>query len=191
MRYSSVEWTAVLPRNPRRRFGFLVCIKWRLPALLRRTLPPAVILKRLAADFLVLMPFGRRIVNPLSLKKSAQYRLDANREARGIFGAKSGNRKSEKSGNDGTRAAFPARSAAMSKSDGALAPKGACPEICYQDLMLSAWAASLGTGFWICDCGPQREFAGLLGAEKRKSEKREIGKRRHACQVPCSDVKER
>ena len=43
----------------------------RRPALLRRTLPRAVILKRLIADFFVLMPLGRRIYQ-LS-KKSAHY----------------------------------------------------------------------------------------------------------------------
>src|SRR5260370_32456768 len=75
MRYSSVECTAVLPRRLRRRLGPLVGIKGRRPELLRKTLPPAVILNRLAADFFVLIPFGRRIDYPLALKKSAQYRL--------------------------------------------------------------------------------------------------------------------
>jgi hypothetical protein len=62
IRYSSVLCTRVLPRNDRRRLGFLVCIKCRRPALSLNTLPFAVILNRFAADFLVLMPFGRRIV---------------------------------------------------------------------------------------------------------------------------------
>src|SRR5437588_4893165 len=66
MRYLSVACTSVVPRRPRRRLGFLVCIKWRLPALERSTFPPAVILKRLATDFFVLMPFGRRISSFLS-----------------------------------------------------------------------------------------------------------------------------
>jgi len=41
--------------------GVLVWARWRRPAWARSTLPVAVILNRLAADFLVLMPFGRRI----------------------------------------------------------------------------------------------------------------------------------
>jgi hypothetical protein len=61
MRYSSVEWTVVVPRRLRRRLGRLVWHKCRRPALERMIFPLAVILKRLAADFLVLMPFGRRI----------------------------------------------------------------------------------------------------------------------------------
>src|SRR6266436_10239340 len=74
MRYSSVEWTPVVPRRARRRLGPLVWSKWRLPARERRTFPPAVILKRLATDFLVLMPLGRRIHQSLSVEKRAQYR---------------------------------------------------------------------------------------------------------------------
>jgi hypothetical protein len=75
MRYSSVLWTVVVPRRLRRRFGLLVCARWRLPALERMTLPLAVILNRLATDFFVLIPFGRRIkINQLSLEKSAQYK---------------------------------------------------------------------------------------------------------------------
>jgi len=62
MRYSSVECTPVVPRRARRRFAFLVCSRWRLPARERNTLPLAVILKRFATDFLVLMPLGRRII---------------------------------------------------------------------------------------------------------------------------------
>src|SRR5881397_3688215 len=55
IRYSSVGWTLAEPHRP------------RLPARERRTFPPAVILKRLAADFLVLMPLRRRItINFLS-----------------------------------------------------------------------------------------------------------------------------
>src|SRR6188768_541619 len=61
MRYTSVGCTVVVPVRLRRRFGFLVCSKWRLPARERSTLPLAVILKRFAADFFVLMPLGRRI----------------------------------------------------------------------------------------------------------------------------------
>src|SRR6266404_1212496 len=74
MRYASVEsTTAILPKR-RRRFEFLVASKWRLPACGRRTLPRAVILKRLATDFFVLMPLGRRIISQLSFEKSGQYR---------------------------------------------------------------------------------------------------------------------
>ena len=61
MRYSSVEWTVVVPRRLRRRLGLLVWHKCRRPALERMTFPLAVILNRLATDFLVLMPLGRRI----------------------------------------------------------------------------------------------------------------------------------
>src|SRR5258705_13898378 len=74
MRYTSVGCTVVVPLSARRRLGFLVWSKWRLPARERRTFPLAVILNRLATDFLVLMPLGRRIINQLSFKKSAQYR---------------------------------------------------------------------------------------------------------------------
>ena len=73
MRYSSVECTSVVPVRARRRLRFFVCIKCRLPALERNTLPLAVILNRLATDFLVLIPLGRRIIL-YSVKKSAQYR---------------------------------------------------------------------------------------------------------------------
>jgi hypothetical protein len=84
MRYSSVGWTSVVPVKPRRRFGFLVWSRWRLPARERKTLPLAVILKRLAADFFVLIPFGRRINQIQFLKKSAQY-TDAARWKQGVF----------------------------------------------------------------------------------------------------------
>src|SRR6266404_5578476 len=79
MRYSSVLCTRPVPRNPRRRLGFLVCKRCRLPARERRTFPLAVILKRFATDFLVLIPLGRRI-NVQFYQKSAQYRgwADAN-----------------------------------------------------------------------------------------------------------------
>jgi len=70
MRYSSVECTRVVPLSERRRLELLPCKRCRLPARERSTLPPAVILNRLAADFLVLMPFGRRI--KLSLSKRAR-----------------------------------------------------------------------------------------------------------------------
>src|SRR5262245_43112012 len=61
MRYASVSSTTTdLPRL-RRRLGFLVWSKCLRPARERKTLPVAVILKRLATDFLVLMPFGRLI----------------------------------------------------------------------------------------------------------------------------------
>ena len=52
----------MVPVKPRRRFGFFVCNRWRLPARGRNTLPLAVILNRLAADFFVFIPFGRRII---------------------------------------------------------------------------------------------------------------------------------
>jgi len=48
--------------------GALACNRWRLPACARSTLPRAVILNRLATDFFVLTPLGRRIVQ-LSFKK--------------------------------------------------------------------------------------------------------------------------
>src|SRR6185312_15911127 len=73
MRYSSVLSTVVVPRRLQRRLAFLDWAKWRLPALERRTLPLAVILNRLATDFFVLMPLGRRINQFLQFKKSAQY----------------------------------------------------------------------------------------------------------------------
>src|SRR5262245_14251527 len=73
MRYSSVGCTVVNPRSERRRLGFLVCAKCRRPALRRRTFPRAVILKRLAADFLVLMPLGRRIKSTFFQKERAIY----------------------------------------------------------------------------------------------------------------------
>src|SRR5664279_2988415 len=76
MRYSSVECTVVVPRRLRRRLGFLVEHKCRRPALERMTFPLAVILKRLAAAFFVLMPFGRRI-----------NRLTFFRKERAIYGA--------------------------------------------------------------------------------------------------------
>src|SRR5262249_57149152 len=86
MRYSSVGCTKVVPVKPRRRFGFFVCSRWRLPARGRNTLPLAVILKRLAADFFVLIPFGRRIIQTNFFKKSAQY-TDASRSKQGLFSA--------------------------------------------------------------------------------------------------------
>src|ERR1035441_7162480 len=61
MRYISVECTVVVPRRLRRRLALLVWHKCRRPALERMIFPLAVILNRLAAAFLVLMPFGRRI----------------------------------------------------------------------------------------------------------------------------------
>src|SRR5258706_15380113 len=73
MRYSSVGWTPVVPLRERRRLEFLVCNKCRLPARERKTFPLAVILKRFATDFLVLIPFGRRIYD-LFFQKSGQYR---------------------------------------------------------------------------------------------------------------------
>jgi amidohydrolase len=76
----------VVPPRARRRFGFLPCSKCRLPARERNTLPRAVILNRFAADFLVLMPLGRRIkIQPnLSRKERAIYGA-IRREARGNF----------------------------------------------------------------------------------------------------------
>src|SRR5512135_3140549 len=72
---SSTRFMSVLctkwppPRRERRRLALLVCSKWRLPAAERNTLPVAVILNRLAKDFLVLIPFGRRI-NSVSLQRA-------------------------------------------------------------------------------------------------------------------------
>src|SRR5215469_8381715 len=74
MRYTSVTSTLVSPRSERRRLGPFVCARWRRPALERRTFPRAVILNRLATDFFVLMPLGRRINQILLFKKSAQYK---------------------------------------------------------------------------------------------------------------------
>ena len=48
-------------RNDRRCFELLPCSKCRRPAPRCRTLPVPVILKRLATDFLVLIPLGRRM----------------------------------------------------------------------------------------------------------------------------------
>ena len=61
MRYASVESTTAALPNRRKRLAFFVCAKCRRPACERKTLPVAVILNRLATDFLVLMPLGRRI----------------------------------------------------------------------------------------------------------------------------------
>src|SRR6266540_1066792 len=85
MRYTSVLSTLVGPRNERRRLGFFPCARWRRPALERRTFPLAVILNRLATDFFVLMPLGRRI-NQFSLQKSAQYKYRC-RRAQAIISA--------------------------------------------------------------------------------------------------------
>jgi hypothetical protein len=85
MRYTSVGWTVVVPVRLRRRFGLFVCSRWRLPARERNTLPPAVILKRLAADFFVLMPLGRRIIQSISSQKERAIYEPGVLEARGIF----------------------------------------------------------------------------------------------------------
>src|SRR5712671_3759281 len=85
MRYTSVGWTRVVPVRARRRLGFLVCNRCRLPARERSTFPLAVILKRFAADFLVLMPFGRRIkIESLSLKRTRNIG-DASPRSKGYF----------------------------------------------------------------------------------------------------------
>src|SRR5439155_6375109 len=61
-------------RSERRRLEFLPWSKWRRPAPRNRTLPVPVILKRLATDFLVLMPLGRRIqVHFLLLERLNQF----------------------------------------------------------------------------------------------------------------------
>src|SRR5687768_10501712 len=70
MRYVSVASTRLEVPSERRRFGLLPVSKWRRPARERMTLPVAVILKRLATDFFVLIPLGRRIV--LFRKKRAR-----------------------------------------------------------------------------------------------------------------------
>lgn len=62
MRYASVSSTTLAVPRERRRLGDLLESRCRLPARDRRTLPVAVILKRLATDFFVLIPFGRRIL---------------------------------------------------------------------------------------------------------------------------------
>jgi len=69
MRWTSVEWTSLLSRRLRRRFGLLPESKWRLPTRCVMTLPVAVILNRLRTDFFVLIPFGRRIKNLNFLQK--------------------------------------------------------------------------------------------------------------------------
>src|SRR5947208_12105168 len=76
IRYSSVLCTSPVPRRLRRRLGFLVCKRCRLPARERRTFPLAVILKRFATDFFVLIPLGRRI-NVQFYQKSAQCKGEA------------------------------------------------------------------------------------------------------------------
>ncbi len=85
MRYSSVGCTAVVPVKARRRFGFFVWSRWRLPARERNILPLAVILKRLATDFFVLIPFGRRINSIQFLQKERAIYGGRTEEARGIF----------------------------------------------------------------------------------------------------------
>jgi len=50
-------------------FELLPWSKCRFPARERRTFPRAVIFKRFAADFFVLMPFGRRINQTEILQK--------------------------------------------------------------------------------------------------------------------------
>src|SRR6185295_7974431 len=72
MRYVSVLSTSLEVPSERRRLGPLPASKWRFPARDRMTLPVAVILKRLATDFFVFIPFGRRIKFPV--KMSAKYR---------------------------------------------------------------------------------------------------------------------
>src|SRR5438045_213527 len=86
MRYSSVECTVVVPRRLRRRLGRLVWARCRRPAEERNTLPVAVILNRFAADFLVLMPLGRRIKNESTIveKERAIYE-EAVLISRGFF----------------------------------------------------------------------------------------------------------
>src|SRR5436853_5295533 len=61
MRYVSVLSTSFAVPRERRRFAFLVAIKWRFPARRRITLPVPVILNRLATALRVLIPLGRRI----------------------------------------------------------------------------------------------------------------------------------
>src|ERR1700759_5096690 len=85
MRYSSVLSTVVVPRRLRRRLAFLVCAKWRLPALERRTFPLAVILNRLATDFFVLMPLGRRINQFSSIQKERAIYVSAGECASDYF----------------------------------------------------------------------------------------------------------
>src|SRR5262245_58599129 len=85
MRYSSVGCTVVVPVRPRRRLGFLVCSKCLLPARGRSTFPLAVILKRLAADFFVLMPFGRRINQSIFCRKRARNIVASGGGSKGNF----------------------------------------------------------------------------------------------------------
>ena len=58
MRYASVECTAVEPRRRRRRLGFLVCARWRRPALERMTFPRARDLETLGHGLLGFDAFG-------------------------------------------------------------------------------------------------------------------------------------
>src|SRR5260221_967558 len=77
--------TALLPRR-RRRLEFLPCSRWRLPAWLRMTLPVPVILNRLATDFLVLIPLGRRINFYFNCKRARTIRSGGTRRKRDFCG---------------------------------------------------------------------------------------------------------
>src|SRR5208283_123312 len=85
MRYASVESTVAAPRRWRRRLGFLVWARWRLPAWWNRTLPVPVILNRLDTDFFVLMPLGRRINLNFSIAKEHKLYVATGVEASAIF----------------------------------------------------------------------------------------------------------
>ena len=72
-------------RRWRRRLGFLVWARWRLPAWWNRTLPVPVILNRLDTDFFVLMPLGRRINLNFSIAKEPKLYVATGVEASAIF----------------------------------------------------------------------------------------------------------
>jgi hypothetical protein len=78
MRYTSVLSTNAEEPKARRRFGFLPCSRWRLPAWERITLPVPVTLNRFATDFFVLIPFGRRIYSVLKrVRNIGEHRRNA------------------------------------------------------------------------------------------------------------------
>ena len=83
-----------MPRRLRRRLGPLVWSRCRFPALEASTFPLAVILKRLATDFLVLMPLGRRIKNNQLFLKRARNIGATRARIKQYFGARRRARKS-------------------------------------------------------------------------------------------------
>ena len=87
MTRSSSDRSRIVDVPSRRRcFGLLQLSKCRLPWRLRTTLPEAVILNRLATDFLVFWFLARRIALDLR-RKTAKYR-DAPHGVQALFWAK-------------------------------------------------------------------------------------------------------